>query len=217
MAKRYACDFCGEPITDETLMVKIAAQGHEYNPDNSFGDNWVYGEVGHYHATEDWSCWAEMLDRIALIHDVSSEIGLRPADLERSQARRVERQREEEERQHKEEERARRHEEYYARKRAWRDTPQEARETLMRESLGDDQLLLSELAARMTAKLWGEDPPFRLYDSSIRTAAIRMLEAGRVERVPETFRNQRRYRWRRKRLDGTLEVRAYNDDDGLLA
>ena len=191
MTKQYSCDFCGEPITDAD-PVTLSASGHTYDRD---GDRigYIYSPgVGHYHCTEDRPCWVEMLDRIQLIHAVSSDIGPNREAVERRIEQRAERQRKNEEH----DERWRQHRERQA---EWRSRRPETRETLLLNAFGDERLTIGEVANRINAELGcSPDAVPTLDPSDVRRLAMRLLDAGQLEREPETFRNKTRYRWHRK-------------------
>jgi hypothetical protein len=214
--RKYSCDFCGEPIVDEKLMVTLSARGNAYDPDGIWGDpgaryRWVSGDVGYYHATEDQPCWGEMLDRLSLIHSVSSDLGLTAEDLNRREQR-------EQHQWEKNEgqlalERSREFEN------EWRNMPWETRERVVLAALGDDRASARELATRMNAHLGWSDllfPPIN--SAAARSVAMRLLARGELARETTGTRRGRTglYEWHRKRaLEGPILdlERAYNHDE----
>jgi hypothetical protein len=110
--------------------------------------------------------------------------------------------------------------------RVWRNMPRSRRESLVFDVLGDESLIIREIADRVNDELarlnreHGLKQPTGsgriMYEDGIRPTVMRMLNAGQLERSPETFRKTRtRYRFTRKRgLDGPIVdlERAYHDD-----
>jgi hypothetical protein len=212
MTTLHSCDYCGELITDD-LMVEFQASGSVHSPDRPSGRRYVAGDIGHYHATEDQPCWAEMFDRVRLIHAVSSDLGPDREALERRIDQRAERGRE----------RAEQSElmlEHKARMRGWQRRPQGDRDRLLLDALGEDCLTIRELTARLNAAL--DSPQDRwptVYESTVAKMARRLLSAGEFERIGEPFKGKVRYRYFRCRGQGpTAELeRAYRGEAGEAA
>jgi hypothetical protein len=207
MAKQITCDYCGELINEER-PVALEAFGWS-------GGRYIRRtELAHYHATEDQPCLYEVLDRLELIHAVSSGLGPDREVIERRIEARAKREAESE----AQKEAWREHRE---RDRAWRQTERETRERILLDALADEQLTLSQVAERMNMALgWLPGEYLVVRDSGIRQLAMSMLNSGQLERVPEVFRNKTRYRWQRKRaLAGPIAdlERAYDDDSEAVA
>ncbi|MGI8630796.1 MAG: hypothetical protein ACR2LV_11625 [Solirubrobacteraceae bacterium] len=104
---------------------------------------------------------------------------------------------------------------HYERNDVWKRTPAERRESLLLHVLGDERLIIRQLTSRLNAELGSGDAV--VYESHVRGLVMRMLAAGQLERVEESFRNKPRYRYFRKRtLEGPiagLERAFVNDDD----
>jgi hypothetical protein len=209
MAKQYTCDFCGQSITDDRLMVVVRATGNQSDSDGCWGGPgnryiWVSGEVGHYHATEDEQCWGEMLDRLGLIHDVSSSLGATTLELQQRREHRVEQARDATERDEQ-------HSEYLERRRSWRQSPMAYRERVVLEALGDGRMTLGELSTGMNEALgWSANRV--IYEAAASSLARRMVASGQLGREPEEFRGKVRYRYFAKR---TLEGPIVALDDAL--
>ena len=163
----HSCDYCGQAILDDDRrMITIHANGTAHNPDHPFGRDLVmHAELGTYHASEEQPCWAEMLDRISLIHDVSSKLGLAAGELEarrgltRSPARPRREAASDALEQH--------HREWRERRRAWKQAPWETREGWLLEVLGDDELPVGELAERLNAKLGTPGDDATIYPENV--------------------------------------------------
>lgn len=181
MTLHAQCDFCGEPIEDD-LMVRLKTDGHRESG-TPWGWELVLGDVGHYHASEDNPCWAEMLDRLSLIHDVSKDLGPKREDLERRAAEQTKRK------QHQDE--------YDETKRKWRRVSTDRREELLIQVLGGERLLIREVAVRINAELGGSDDGARIVDEyETRPLVMRLFHDGQLGREPETFnKTHTRYRY----------------------
>lgn len=206
MAVRLQCDFCGEDITNDHLKVTIDARGHAYDPDGIWGDGderhtWVGDPVGHYHADADRQCWSEMLDRIALIHDVSSKLGPDAQELERRRAKHEQRRTDQVATQERKD---REHDGWRAledRRDEWRRRSWAEREQLLLEVLGDGRLTVSELAAGLNAK-FGWPTEYRRHVGStpldhppidrenVRPVAMRLLDRGALNRFNGPHNNR---------------------------
>jgi hypothetical protein len=98
----------------------------------------------------------------------------------------------------------------------WREMPMERRESFLFQALRDERLTLREITARLNVVLDAPEGEFIVYQSNVRSLVMRMLRAGQLERVAETFKNKTRFRYFRKRgLDGPIVdlERAFHDDE----
>ena len=107
---------------------------------------------------------------------------------------------------HEKAERERWNEEYEEARNAWRRTRTEQREALLLRVLGDDRLVIREMAARMNAELgYTEEGARAVGEYEARPLVTRMFRAGQLDRVEERFKNKPRYRYFRKQtLDGPI-------------
>ena len=189
MATQITCDYCGEPIADPHLMVRLRSNGHEYSS-TPWGWELVLQDVGHYHASEDQQCWAEMFDRLALVHAVSSDLGPDREAVERRIERRRQRDRNAELR-----------EQQNRRAHAWRRLPQERRDELLLQALGEQRLTIPELTSQLNA---GLDAPTdgwpTLYSSTVASMVRRLVAVGEFDRIGEPFQGKIRYRYFVKRF-----------------
>ncbi len=102
---------------------------------------------------------------------------------------------------------------------AWRQISAAARESLLLNALGDERLLIREIAARMNAELGfsREKATCAVSDYEVRPLIKRMLRDGLLERAPETFnKTHTRYRYSRCRgLAGPIVEleQAYHDGE----
>jgi len=194
MAMLAQCDFCGETIANERLMIRLTASGGAYDPRYQSERGSVYGDVAHYHATEDRPCWAEMLDRISLIHDVSSSLGPSTTDLERRAREKAEKESW--------------NKKWLERKNAWRRISTEQRESFLFQALANDRLLVRELASRMNAHLGFSSEDQAVGEYELRPLVKRMFDAGELVREGESFRGKIRYRYFRSVAPGLEQAPA---------
>lgn len=187
MAIQYRCDYCGEPIEDDQRVRLIANGSTIDGPLFSFAEESV---VGLYHGDER-RCWEEVIDRIGLVHAVSSDLGIGRQAAECRIEQRAERQQRaarlsEKERDHRE------------REQAWRRLDSTARDELLLRTLGGEQLTIREWTARLNHELGS---PSReagwptVHESSVAKMAKRLVRDGVVARTPESFMGKMRYRW----------------------
>jgi hypothetical protein len=216
MAMQYSCDYCGEPISDGRLMITLGVYGTAYLPDRGstryLSDHDETGRLGHYHASEERQCWLEMVDRIALVHAVSSDLG---PDRDAVELRITQRQQRERERSERDE----RERDYRARVRDWHRRTREDRDALVVRALGRDRLTIRELMDRVNVALGSptREEGWSTVDYG-NTANIvkRLLREGRLQREREMFnKTHTRYRYfQRQALHGPIADldRAYSDE-----
>jgi hypothetical protein len=187
MTMHAQCDYCGEPIADDERLMELHASGYFHTEQHG----WRYSnsDLGHYHASGEQPCWAEMLDRIRLVHAVSSDLGPDREALECRIEHRAARQRKQEEQQEE-------HREHDERMRAWQRKPKDERDGLLLRALGDRRLTIRELTARLNEEL--DSPEGRsptVYEGTINKMATRLINAGELERIGEPFQGNVRYRY----------------------
>ena len=104
-----------------------------------------------------------------------------------------------------------------ARRRVWKETPEDRRETLVLQALGNEQLTIREVMARVNFELGATDDGSRFVcEGDVRRVVMRMFDGGQLERAKEVFRNKPRFRYFRiTRLDGPIAEleRAYHDGE----
>ena len=107
-------------------------------------------------------------------------------------------------------------EEYHERRRVWRQTPKDRRETLVLQALGSEQLTIREVMAGVNFELGAtDDGSCFVYEGDVRRVMMRMLDGGQLERAKEVFRNKPRFHYfRTTRLDGPIAEleQAYHDE-----
>jgi hypothetical protein len=93
----------------------------------------------------------------------------------------------------------------------WKQITADRRESLLLHVLGDERLLIRELTVRLNDQLCpeGGKGPYgkhrAVYESNVRSLVMRMLQAGQLQRISESFKNKPRYRYFVKRaLDGPI-------------
>ena len=183
MAMQYSCDFCGEPIQDGRFRVELEVSGHARR-------GYVHRDLGHYHASDERPCWEEMVDRIQLIHAVSSELGPDRQAIERRIELRAADDRGREERDAS-------WQRYRELREAWRAMGRDARESLLLDVLGDDRLTGTELAEKMSVMFGASDERRPVLQSSDIRRMADAMTGTTLERIAEPFKGTLRYRYSR--------------------
>jgi hypothetical protein len=89
--------------------------------------------------------------------------------------------------------------------------------TAARRALGNEQLTIREVMARVNFELGATDDGSRFVcEGDVRRVVMRMFDGGQLELAKEVFRNKPRFRYFRiTRLDGPIAEleRAYHDGE----
>ena len=213
MTTYLLCDYCGEPIDTEDgdTYVEVNARGRAWD----FGatsSSYLFEDLGHYHSRpgpdDDPSCYRRILDAISLSEAVGSTLSRLESiptetgqEIARLRSKHVKRQtnrgRIARERRDLSNEEAEGHaqsaaecawEQFRKVKGAWRREPREAREALLLDVLGDEQLAASQIAERVNAWFgWttGSElvrwPP--ISTENVRPVVMSLVASGRLDRV----------------------------------